>query len=133
MLLFLSFFIHSFSLLFSYLPLSLSLTQCFALPHSSLTLFFFLLSFSFAFCLRRSCRRGFVVACWRGFRFCSGSNGWVSILWVRGFGFTGVGLWWLGFVGMGLPAWVCGGCGLRWPWVSGFGDEGVPACVAWVA
>ena len=97
---------------------SLSLTQCSALPHSSLRLFFSSFSFFFfAFCLRRSCRRGFVVACRRGFRFCSGSNGWVSILWVCGYGFAGRGLWWL---------WAEVG-GIRWPWVSGFGDEGFPA------
>ena len=54
-----------------------------------------------------------------GFWICSGFDGWVLILWVCGYGFVGVGLWWLGFVGMGLwwlgfvgmglPAWVCGG------------------------
>ena len=35
------------------------------------------------------------------------------------YGFVGVGLWWLGFVGMGLPAWFCGGsvvalCSVWW-------------------
>ena len=82
-----------------------------------------------------------------GFRFCSGFDGWVLVLWVCGYGFVDVGLW----------VWVCGGCGLRWVgfgghgfrgsvikvfrlwawgvrwirvWVAG--DEGVPACVAWV-
>ncbi len=42
--------------------------------------------------------------------------------------------------GLGLPAWVCvaGGWlwaevgGFWWPLVSGFGDEGFLACVAWV-
>ncbi|GMY26763.1 hypothetical protein FCV25MIE_22005 [Fagus crenata] len=41
-----------------------------------------------------------------------------------------MGLWWLGFVGMGLPAWVCGGLGLWWlrfvgmglpAWICGYG------------
>jgi hypothetical protein len=45
------------------------------------------------------CRRGFMVA------------------WVCGYGFAGMGLWWL---------WVEVG-GIWWPWVSGFGDEGFPA------
>ncbi len=84
-----------------------------------------------------------------GFRFCSGANGCDSILW-----FDSVSLWWIGFMQVGLPAWVCGGCelrlvgfsghgfrgsvmnvfrhwawGVRWIWLVG--DEGVPTC--WVA
>ncbi len=42
----------------------------------------------------------------------------------RFYGFAGVGLWWLGFVGMGLPARVCGGCGLRWVGFGGHGFRG---------
>ena len=116
------FLIFLFTLSLSFSLICPSLTQCSAFPHSSLSnssslishSFFFLLSFLFAFRLRRSYRHGFVVACRCGFRFCNRSNGWVSILWVCR----------RGFVGMGLPARVCGGCGLRWVRFGGHGFRG---------
>ncbi|GMY33864.1 hypothetical protein FCV25MIE_29106 [Fagus crenata] len=48
------------------------------------------------------------------FRFCSGFDGWVSILWVCGYGFVGVGLWiWVCWHGFVVDRWwlcaVCGG------------------------
>uniref|UniRef100_A0A2N9J701 Uncharacterized protein n=1 Tax=Fagus sylvatica TaxID=28930 RepID=A0A2N9J701_FAGSY len=78
---------------------------------------------------------GFAAGLMDGFQFCSE---------LVGFGFAASlmdGFQFYGFVVMGLPAWVCGygfaGIGLwwlwaevggiRWPWVSGFGDEGFPA------
>ena len=67
----------------------------------------------------------------------------MGLWWLAGVGFDFAaslmdGFRFYGFVVMGLPAWVCWygfvGMGLwwlwaevgafRWPWVSGFGDEG---------
>jgi hypothetical protein len=58
------------------------------------------------------------------FNFATGLMDGFDFMGLCGYGFARVGLWWLGFVDMGLPAWVCGDCGLRWVGFDGHGFWG---------